>query len=501
MNQIQGTSSVSTPDLPMKRKRGRPRKDENLVHESMPAIPGPDSLKKNKQSAGTNDDAEDEMVGRMVSGVIEGSFDAGYLLNVKVEDTDTQLRGVVFLPGKFTPVTAENDIAPNVKMCKRKEVPIPAVNVQSHIYGSAHPSEQSNKQPVEVKKQIPAVPDHVPPHIPQCGIVESFKSQSFSGIPETLRSQCIQKSFRNQSFSGIPESSSFVIPPVDNLLKNDAPAIGGKAMPQQPLESVLDNQSTYVMTKSENKDVVGQEKVLEEVEPATTITESTGVEGIKESKIEKSSESIGELPSIETVCKDPLLQPQAVDTESSALVREDIKSLNFELNHNPVFAEAVPAVAVIPSVDIVCKALQVQSQTVDTEKSHLVDDEVKSVNVETNQTPEFAEPAASSVILGAVTVCKDPQIQSERALDHDVVKSLDLEMNHTPPLVPEPAFAVCKPVENLMEEDAAPKPSQLLGGETAASIGSIPSTIGEPPTGAIDSMDCDIADTIPPAQS
>ncbi|KAL6197946.1 hypothetical protein ACLB2K_027738 [Fragaria x ananassa] len=509
MNPNQGTSSLSSPDLPMKRKRGRPRKDENLVHgESMPAIPGPDSLKKNKQSAGTNDDAEDEMVGRVVSGVIEGSFDAGYLLNVKVEDTDTQLRGVVFLPGKFTPVTAVNDVAPNVKMCRRKEVPIPAVTMQSHLYGSAQPSEQSNKQPVEVKKQIPAVPDQIPPRIPQCGITESPRSQSFSGIPETLRSQCIQKSFRSQSFSGIPESSSFVTPPVDNLPKNDAPTLGGKAIPQQPLASVLDDQSTHVTTKSENDEVVEQEKVLVEVEPATTITEPTGVEDNKESKTEKlleeSSEPIGFVPSIETVSKDPPIQPQVVGSETSTLVQE--KSLDFELNHTPLFAEAAPAMANVPSVETVCKAPHIQPQTVDTEKSQLVDDEVKSVNVEINQTPVFAEPATGCVILGAETVCKDPQIQPEdvgsekSTLVQDVVKSLDLEINQIP-LVAEPAIAASKPVENLMEEEATPKPSQVLGGETVASVGSIPSAMGEPPSGAIDSMECDKADAITPAQS
>ncbi|PRQ28480.1 hypothetical protein RchiOBHm_Chr5g0003491 [Rosa chinensis] len=502
MNQSQGTSSLSSPDLPMKRKRGRPRKDENLVHgESTPAMPGPDSLKKNKQSAGTNDDGEDEMVGRVVSGVIEGSFDAGYLLNVKVEDTDTQLRGVVFLPGKFTPVTAANDVAPNVKMCKRKEVPIPAVNLQSHLYGSARPSEQSNRPPVEVKKQIPAIPDQIPPRIPQCGIPETLRSQSFSGIPESLQSQRIQESLRSQSFPCIPESS-FVNLPVDNLPKNDAPVLGGKVTPQQPLDPGLDNQSTH----SENDEVVEQEKVLEEVEPATTITEPTGVEDNKESKTETSSEPIGEVLSIDTVCKDPPIQPQAVGSESSALVQDDVKSMNFELNHIPLFAEAAPAMATIQSVETVCKAPQIQPQTVDTERSQLVDDEVKSVNVELNQTPVFAEPATSSVILGVETVCKDPQIQPEdvgsekSALVQDVVKSLHLELNQTL-LVAEPAFAAIKPVDNLMEEEAAPKPSQVLGGGTVASVGSIPSAMGEPPSGAVDSMECDIADAISPAQS
>lgn len=482
MNQSQGTSSLSSPDLPMKRKRGRPRKDENLVHgESMTAMPGPDNLKKNKQSVGASDDVEDEMVGQMVSGVIEGSFDAGYLLNVKVGDTETQLRGVVFLPGKFTPITPANDVAPHVKMCRRKEIPIPAVNLQSHLYGSARPSEQSNRLPVEVKQHIPAVPDQIPPCI-QSGILESLRSQS----------------------------SSFVIPPVDDLPKNDAPALGGKVIPQQSLEP--GSQSTHLMAPSENDVVVEQDKVLEEVEPTTTMTGPNGVEVNKESKTETSSEPIGDIPCIETVCKDPPIQPLAVGSESSALVQDDVKSLNFELNQTSAFAEAAPAISIIPSVETVFKSPQIEPQAVDTEKSQLLHDEVKSLNLELNQAPVFAEPAPSSVILEVETVCKDPHIQPEdvssekSALVQDVVKSLNVEPSQTPPV-----FAASDPtskaVENLMEEEAysASRPSQMFGEETVASEGSIPSGVAEPhistSAGAVDNMECDIADAIPPAQS
>ncbi|XP_010439408.1 PREDICTED: uncharacterized protein LOC104722856 [Camelina sativa] len=62
-----------------------------------------------------------DLVGKEVSGVIEGSFEAGYHLNVKVKDSDIKLRGLVFIPGRVKPVTPENDVAPLVKMYVREE--------------------------------------------------------------------------------------------------------------------------------------------------------------------------------------------------------------------------------------------------------------------------------------------------------------------------------------------------------------------------------------------
>jgi hypothetical protein len=57
---------------------------------------------------------DNTFVGQSVHGVLDGSFDAGYLLMVRVGDTDTVLRGVVFDPGMSVPISKENDIAPNV---------------------------------------------------------------------------------------------------------------------------------------------------------------------------------------------------------------------------------------------------------------------------------------------------------------------------------------------------------------------------------------------------
>ncbi|KAG2238765.1 hypothetical protein Bca4012_023421 [Brassica carinata] len=98
------TTSAPPPvanDLLAKRKRGRPRKDETTTQPQQENV---------------------NLVGKTFSGVVEGSFDAGYILHVKVKDSDTKLRGIVFVPGKVTPVTPENDVAPRVKMFAREEI-------------------------------------------------------------------------------------------------------------------------------------------------------------------------------------------------------------------------------------------------------------------------------------------------------------------------------------------------------------------------------------------
>lgn len=54
------------------------------------------------------------MVGQEVTGVVEATLDAGYLLSVRIGDSNTYLRGIVFKPGHYVPVTADNDVAPHV---------------------------------------------------------------------------------------------------------------------------------------------------------------------------------------------------------------------------------------------------------------------------------------------------------------------------------------------------------------------------------------------------
>ena len=176
--QNQGTNSSLPVETPMKRKRGRPRKDGSQVKR--------ERLTKSNSVSGTHhrlgasrsneEDDDDEMVGQVVSGVCEGSFDAGYFVTVKVGNTDTLLRGAVFVPGLFTPISAANDVAPYAKMYKRKEIPIPVLSPQ----GSAPRLRRKNKQPVLPENTAPMAVDQAPSSDVQCGPSLSIKTNSAS---------------------------------------------------------------------------------------------------------------------------------------------------------------------------------------------------------------------------------------------------------------------------------------------------------------------------------
>ncbi|KAF6162874.1 hypothetical protein GIB67_021023 [Kingdonia uniflora] len=148
----QGTTSVVPEELPVKRKRGRPRKDANLAHlEKASPSPVPNPVKRSRPIVNTDTAPKpdnNDMVGKVVSGVLDGSFDAGYLLTVRVGDTNTVLRGVVFEPGLSVPVSGANDVAPHIKMVKRTDVPLPGgVDPSTRTPGSMKPLQivQSNE--------------------------------------------------------------------------------------------------------------------------------------------------------------------------------------------------------------------------------------------------------------------------------------------------------------------------------------------------------------------
>lgn len=123
MNQINQVNSSEACLLPIKRKRGRPRKDrsQNRV-EAAPVPPGFEVVNGNlPPQVDPVRNANDSIIGQTVTGVVEATFDAGYLLAVKIGNSSTSLRGVVFKPGHYTPVTADNDVAPHVQMIRRNE--------------------------------------------------------------------------------------------------------------------------------------------------------------------------------------------------------------------------------------------------------------------------------------------------------------------------------------------------------------------------------------------
>lgn len=131
---VQGNNSYDSAGFPLKRKRGRPRKDKSLYrglsvrpreHENLLRIenasvpPGLPLLKG--VHVNPVEDASSK-VGQAVTGVVESVFDAGYLIAVKIGNSNITLRGVVFKPGHYAPVTAQNDVAPHLQMTRVNDV-------------------------------------------------------------------------------------------------------------------------------------------------------------------------------------------------------------------------------------------------------------------------------------------------------------------------------------------------------------------------------------------
>lgn len=115
----QADQSINLSGMPLKRKRGRPRKDPSLKHTGGAHIPPGFELAQQHLPQITPVRTE-TVVGQTVNGVIDASFDGGYLLSVRIGNSNTNLRGVIFKPGHYVPVTTENDIAPHVQMIQRE---------------------------------------------------------------------------------------------------------------------------------------------------------------------------------------------------------------------------------------------------------------------------------------------------------------------------------------------------------------------------------------------
>lgn len=318
----QGTSSSADP--PLKRKRGRPRKDESLIQgENTPLMPGSessDSTRKSQQSVDTSGTVGSGavgggMVGQIVSGVIEGTFDAGYLLKVKLGDTDTYLRGLVFLPGRFTPITNANDVAPQAKMYKRIDMPIPVPNPPTQLPGSVSLSVKSDRQPVELKKLALAVQDQ--------------------GLPSELQF--------TDPIAQEKQSASAMLPATNNLPMNGTgSSLQGKAILHQSLESGVENQSAHVVAQMEHDKVAEQDEVLLEFEASITKGPNVNVEATDQLKsVPQSAPSIDVLPGTETVNLELQIQHQAAGHElkPNQLVHGGMRNPSCEHYQAPLIAE------------------------------------------------------------------------------------------------------------------------------------------------------------------
>ncbi|KAL6553402.1 hypothetical protein OROGR_007244 [Orobanche gracilis] len=125
----QGETSSGPSIHPLKRRRGRPPKDPNLKRPAPIHIPPDlDGVKHYLPSRSDPTASPQSLVGQSVSGVVEATLDAGYLLNVRIGNSPTNFRGIVFKPGHYVPVTAENDVAPHLQMIKRNDLYAPTAD-------------------------------------------------------------------------------------------------------------------------------------------------------------------------------------------------------------------------------------------------------------------------------------------------------------------------------------------------------------------------------------
>ncbi|MCO5598434.1 hypothetical protein L7F22_052529 [Adiantum nelumboides] len=76
-------------------------------------------LKKSDNANAT--ESQKTFIGQEVHGIVDGSFDAGYLLTVKVGDLPLVFRGLVFEPGMLAPLSKSNDIAPTIQAKTRDQ--------------------------------------------------------------------------------------------------------------------------------------------------------------------------------------------------------------------------------------------------------------------------------------------------------------------------------------------------------------------------------------------
>ncbi|KAJ7541599.1 hypothetical protein O6H91_10G066800 [Diphasiastrum complanatum] len=192
-------SAITPMVTTVKRKRGRPSKSDMLA-QAQAGTNGvlPKARRARKKSGDgvrpmtttTTMVADDLIIGQPVHGTLDGCFDAGYILTVRVGSTDTVLRGVVFGPGLSLPITKETDIAPNVKLAKREEnvvlpiayhTPMP-VSVPAHTVprlSSAQPA--APPLPVLSVADAKLPPDDVP-NLAQYHVTPSPVSNEYTNV-------------------------------------------------------------------------------------------------------------------------------------------------------------------------------------------------------------------------------------------------------------------------------------------------------------------------------
>ncbi|KAL3508495.1 hypothetical protein ACH5RR_027896 [Cinchona calisaya] len=307
---FQAESSNLSQVLPVKRKRGRPRKDQSLNRLGVFRVPpGFEGVKENKSQKADKIDDKDGMVGQAVTGVVEASFDAGYLLTVRIGNSHTILRGVVFKPGHYVPVTSENDVAPHVEMIQRSEVNLPLYNQtqssnpsreRNDHYGSSYQS--ANMVVSKVKSASPTAGPLVPP-VGARGTVVPVVLQPFgplNGPPAA--NQVILDASASKGRNVVTVEPLAMLPPDKPVSSCQFQVPTGQKLPSQvqcsnqvaagnfPIENGSHNEGASMVAQRKDAQEVKPTSVLRQGEP---ITGSQGSSQSSETHVDTDKSSAG----------------------------------------------------------------------------------------------------------------------------------------------------------------------------------------------------------------
>ncbi|KAF3787704.1 hypothetical protein EJ110_NYTH07557 [Nymphaea thermarum] len=294
------TTPASADFLLAKRKRGRPRKDENLLNSDNASVVGRVRRRRRKADSTYSDNA---MVGQIVSGVLDGSFDSGYLLTVRVGDTHTVLRGVVFEPARSVPITAANDVAPHVKIFERAEVDIPTNEPCNLTPASIHmlqPVFKSDRSARCLHKSDPSHRHRISPSdVRKEQAAQTEKVKCSDELPQKHASTLAEKALENDSCKLLLATSHSLDVDTKATHTVDTSKKGEATLPEG--RSHEPGQAPLTTSESENGSS-SKKQVTDDIEPAQLKQPHNdvkeGSDGIELAQVKRSLYEGNEVPAV-----------------------------------------------------------------------------------------------------------------------------------------------------------------------------------------------------------
>lgn len=289
MNQLnQGESSGG---LPLKRRRGRPRKDPSskhaeAAHPPAPGFEGVRDYQPPQRSEGR--EGPDPMVGQTVTGVVESTFDAGYLLNVRIGSSTSNLRGLVFKPGYFMPVTAENDVAPHLQMIGRNDIRAPVSN-QGWSPGQGLAIQPVGPRPQKRKYRRKAAAPSVTPPVGVRGTLVPVVLEPVHRVPAS--NQMPPNAPQTGQLMAFGDKDVHMVEPLAMLPPDQSIPVGQIFLGTQPLS----HHQASVQNEQLNEVTIefGQgEKIEEPME--STETDNTDLSETSDTQIDSGKEAVAE---------------------------------------------------------------------------------------------------------------------------------------------------------------------------------------------------------------